>query len=87
MEKRYVYDNCPHCGLDLNGEDIYEVMLRQTNGDADKALESASHYGWTPLNKCVFRKELYECGHGARTITCPECHGVWTTDGKLVIKK
>ena len=41
-------DVCSHCMANLDGGDIYETFLHRHDGDADKALASASLYGWPP---------------------------------------
>lgn len=73
-------DNCPECGFDFKGEDIYEYFLKQGNLD-EEAFRVSLMYGYSFENKKCFRKEIaIETRQGYDGCTwyhCPECKVYW----------
>ena len=71
---------CPHCNFDNTGENIYQVMLKQCNGDEARALERATMYSGFKeygLENCFSNRiGIYDWGKD-RTIkyVCGNCKG------------
>jgi hypothetical protein len=68
--------NCPHCGFDLDGGDIFEKLLVEYRGDEAKALEYAGHFGWTKAAPKRFSKivGIYSIASDrTESYQCPSC--------------
>lgn len=69
---------CPNCGIDLDGELIFETLLKQYN-DREKALETAEMYGATETTGRWGKQiGIYDINRD-RTVRwlCPECNHEW----------
>lgn len=70
---------CPGCGVELDGELIYETFLEKYEGDTVRALETAELYGATKT-KGRWRRQfaLYDQTRD-RTVAyrCPDCGHEW----------
>jgi hypothetical protein len=53
-------DPCPHCNRELDAGDVYEILVEMplSNRSAEKNIETAREYGWTPENKKRFSKKV-----------------------------
>ena len=68
--------HCRHCGVDLDGGDIYEHYLA-VEGDKDRALRAAKTYGWREENRLHFTKSvIVQPDRKPQHEECPACHGV-----------
>lgn len=70
---------CPNCGIDLDGELIFETLLKQYN-DREKALETANlWYGATETTGRWGKQIGIYDAHKDRTVSwlCPECNHEW----------
>jgi len=65
---------CRHCNANLDDGDIYEYFLSEYN-DHDKALLSASSYGWTETDKKHFTLDIIvqPLFQGKQYTVCPYC--------------
>ncbi len=73
---------CPNCKAELDDIDIYQHFYEQYKDEA-KAIESASHYGWTKESPICFSRCIgIYCREQDRTIQrqCPDCDHVWDCD-------
>ena len=70
---------CPSCGRNFIGEDIYEYFLRKYK-DPKQALEDASLYGWSEDKPRNFKKDVgletsqYD---GVSWYYCTKCSATW----------
>ena len=69
--------NCENCGIDFNGEDIYQYFLNNKE-TPEEALKTAGYYGWKEDNKKCFRINITGItvmGKGDRTnaYMCTNC--------------
>lgn len=73
-------DNCPHCGISLNGGSIWEHFYRET-GSLSEADRIASMYGATRENGMSWRREIgiYDIDDDTTVAyKCPDCGGTWS---------
>ena len=70
------HGSCKNCGLDLNGDSVYEYFLWQYNGDTEKAAEVAGMYGcregYGKFGKAIYLKTYTDHGK-MREWICPNC--------------
>jgi predicted RNA-binding Zn-ribbon protein involved in translation (DUF1610 family) len=69
---------CPNCGMNFDGELIYETFLKR--GDTpEEALESASYYGATETTGRWGHKIAIYSMEEDRTVQwkCPDCNHEW----------
>jgi hypothetical protein len=72
--------NCRHCGENLDGGDVYEV-LRENHPDAtdEQIVKMAKSYGWTREAPIRFSHEVVvqpDSRSEPEYTECPACHGV-----------
>jgi len=67
---------CPGCGVDLVGDDIYEHLLDEYNGDVDRASEAASYYGGGKFMRYI-GIEVQGGYDGISLYSCPDCKCYW----------
>ena len=46
---------CPNCGMNFDGDLIFDTFMAQYDGDEEKALKTASMYG-RRLHSCFSKK-------------------------------
>ena len=72
---------CPKCNADLDGEDIYEVLIREFPDESKETInEWAGSYGWTPENKEKFKNVIHVTCLGDKSSNhwqCPKCNHEW----------
>ena len=68
---------CEHCGLDLDGGDVFDVMYEASNNkDYSEVYRVASMYGWTPYNRLHFSKAIVvQQYRRPDKAMCPGCKG------------
>lgn len=72
------HGECIHCGLDLNGERVYDHFLREYNGDETKAAYVAEQYGcrkgYGRFGKAIYMKS-YDDNYNKLPsyYMCPNC--------------
>lgn len=79
------FDNCPHCGENLIGEDIFKHFRNspkyETQKDAEILEMVKENYGYTLENPTFFRKEIALEYSGVYDGTlmwkCPSCKQQW----------
>jgi hypothetical protein len=70
----YVKMECAHCGASLDRGDVMEHFLRVYSGDARRAAEAASAYGWSETSRVRFsRSVIVQPETGPQFVQCPEC--------------
>ena len=62
---------CRHCHVSLDDGDVFEKMSAMYP-TFSRALEASFDYGWHPLNRKRFSKEIY---YSKTNIRCPFCDG------------
>jgi len=69
-------DCCKHCGVNLDGGDIYEYFFaRYLN--VEKALETAKTYGWKETDKIRFSNSIIvQPDKGEQYSICPKCNKI-----------
>jgi predicted RNA-binding Zn-ribbon protein involved in translation (DUF1610 family) len=71
---------CEHCGFDLDGGDIYEVMKsHRPDLSEEKLHEEVSSFGWYPENKKRFYKYVGHVSLEEDRVThyiCPKCEKI-----------
>ena len=73
------HGQCPSCGMDFDDGLIFDTFMEQYEGDEEKALETASHYGATKTTGrwgkqiAIYDMELDRTTH----YKCPECAHEW----------
>ena len=69
-------DCCKHCGVNLDGGDIYEYFFaRYLN--VEKALESAKKYGWKETDKIRFSNSIIvQPDNDEQYSICPKCNKI-----------
>ena len=69
-------DCCKHCGVNLDGGDIYEYFFARYVNVA-KALESAKAYGWKETDKIRFNNSIIvQPDKGEQYSICPNCNKI-----------
>jgi hypothetical protein len=66
---------CPHCHSNLDGGDIYDKFIELGYGE-QRALEAATHFGWTKDNPKRFSRVLgqYDITEDrVMSYSCPFC--------------
>jgi hypothetical protein len=64
---------CVHCGADLDRGDVLAHFFA-AYGNAQRAAEAASAYGYAEANKVRFtRAATVQPEHGPQFVQCPEC--------------
>jgi uncharacterized C2H2 Zn-finger protein len=64
---------CGRCGASLDRGDVREHFLK-VYGNAQKAAEAASSYGWSETNSVRFSRAcIVQPENGPQFAQCPEC--------------
>lgn len=81
-------DNCPKCGTQWKGEDIFQYFLNKSNEPdnyysgktEEEIVEVASHYGYTKEKPVYWNKLIgveTDDYDGVSIWRCPECNSEW----------
>lgn len=68
---------CPECETDLDGGLIYDTFIKMYNGDKEKALRVAEHYGATETEGRWGRQIGHSDGDSVYEWMCPDCGAIW----------
>ena len=65
---------CANCGASLDKGDVLEHFLTVYSGNAQRAMEAASSYGWSETSRVRFNRAcIVQPENGPQFAECPEC--------------
>ena len=70
---------CPNCGINFDGDLIFDTFMERYEGDEEKALETASMYGATKTKgRWGHKIAIYNLEKDMTTRwKCPDCEHIW----------
>jgi hypothetical protein len=74
---------CRYCDSNLSNGDIFKTLKDMYRKSDTETLKMAKSYGWTPINKIHFTRELiiqFEYRNKPQIQICPDCNGISPTD-------